>query len=248
MKDTVTVNGIILSSMPVGEADRRISLLTKELGKISCFARGARRPTSKLVGETRPFAFGVFELYPGKDSYTLGSAEIREYFETVVSDLLRSAYGSCFLELAGRISHENTDGGPVLTLLYYALKALTKGRPDPSLVKIILEAKSLQYEGVMPSFARCAKCKKPMENASFRPALMQAVCRECGPEEALYPLSKSALFALRFIEQTEPGKLFTFSVTPEVEREMAGVTDLLLSHELGRPLSSLSLLELLTKS
>ena len=51
MRDTVSVNGIILSAMPVGEADRRLSLVTKELGKISCFARGARKPTSRFVGE-----------------------------------------------------------------------------------------------------------------------------------------------------------------------------------------------------
>ena len=70
MQDTIEVNGIVLSSMPVGEADRRVVLLTKELGRISCFAHGARKPTSRMVGATRTFAFGRFELFQGRDAYS----------------------------------------------------------------------------------------------------------------------------------------------------------------------------------
>ncbi|MBR5738909.1 MAG: DNA repair protein RecO [Lachnospiraceae bacterium] len=245
MRETASVNGIILSSMPVGEADRRLSLLTKEFGKISCFARGARRPTSRLVGETRPFVFGMFELLPGKDAYTLESVDVREYFEPILSDLTRTAYGSCFLELAGRMSHENADGGPMLALLYYALKALVRGKPEPSLVKIVFEAKTLQIEGVMPSFTQCAKCGKALEQAEFLPALMQPVCTDCGPSESLYPLSKSALYALNYTEKTEPGKLFAFSVTPEVEKELKDAVGVLLRHEMNKPLAAESMLELL---
>ena len=63
MADIVQVTGFILSSMPVGEYDRRIVILSKELGKISAFAKGARRPNSHLIGVTRPFIFGTFECY-----------------------------------------------------------------------------------------------------------------------------------------------------------------------------------------
>ena len=246
MRDTVTVNGIILSSMPVGEADRRLSLVTKELGKISCFARGARKPTSRFVGDARPFNFGTFELLPGRDAYALSNANVTERFEAVTEDLVKSAYGSCFLELTGRISHENTDGGPALALLYYALKALGRGAVDPRLVKTVFEAATLRLEGYLPSFTHCAKCRKELSSAFFYPALMSPLCPDCAGENTLYPLSKSAVYALNFIAGTESARLFSFTLKEEVLKEVKDVVDILLSNMLGKPLKSAELLDVLT--
>lgn len=245
MRETILTSGIILSAMPVGEADRRLSLLTKELGKVSCFVRGARKPTNRFVGETRPFAFGTFELLPGRDAYQLYRTEISDYFEAVTSDLVRSAYGSCFLELAGRVCHENTDGGPVLSLLYYALRTLAKGVIRPSLTKTVFEAKILQTEGLLPSFQTCAKCGKAVDHAVFKPAMMQIVCADCDTGEAVYPLSKSALYALNHIAGAEMRTLFTFSVTEEVEKEMTDVVRILMRHTMDKPLRSEALLNVL---
>ena len=109
MADIVQVTGFILSSMPVGEYDRRIVILSKELGKISAFAKGARRPNSHLIGVTRPFIFGTFECYRGRDSYTIFKAEVKNYFEELVSDLDSVWYGYYFAEIAEYYGKENLD-------------------------------------------------------------------------------------------------------------------------------------------
>ena len=222
MTETVQVNGIVLSSMPVGEADRRLLVLTKELGKISCFARGARRPTSALISATRPFAFGRFYLYSGRDSYTLNRAEITEHFEAVVMDVEASAYGMYFLEIAGRFAQENTDEGPLLALLYYALRALTNEHLAKRLVMRIFEMKTLTLEGFAPEF------------------------REGEDLAERLKLSKSAVYALNFIEQTEIPKLFSFTVTDEVLREMGTASEELLARALDRPLKSRAFIDLMT--
>ena len=220
MTETVEVNGIVLSSMPVGEADRRLLVLTKELGKISCFARGARRPTSALVSATRPFAFGRFFLFSGRESYTLNRAEITEHFEPVVMDVEASAYGMYFLECAARFAQENVDEGPLLTLLYYALRALMNARLPKRLVMRILEMKTLALEGFAPEFGEG-----------------DALTERLG-------LSKSAVYALNFIERTEITKLFTFTVTDEVLAEMGSASEELLGRTLERPLKSREFIDL----
>ncbi|MBR6404564.1 MAG: DNA repair protein RecO [Lachnospiraceae bacterium] len=245
MQNGIEVNGIILSVMPAGEADRRLLLLTKELGKVSCFARGARRPTSSLCGSTRPFAFGLFTLNQGRSAYSLSKAEIRTYFEDLPLDVEKSACASAFCELAAYFTRENADESGILALLYYALRALSAGKMHKRLIQAAFECRMLAESGLLPAFSLCARCKKTLTEGVFSTALMQPLCRDCAGSDLRYPLSKSTVYALEFIRNTAPGKLFSFELAPSVRAELLAVTELLLKSAVDRELPARDMLSVL---
>ena len=150
MQEYIWVTGIILKQSPIGEYDRRISLLTKERGKLSAFAKGARRSGSRLAAATAPFVFGKFKLYEGRSSYTLAEADVQNYFEELREDYIGACYGMYFAEVADYYTRENNDEKEMLKLLYQSLKALcAPSLPDP-LVRCVYELRAIAVNGEFP--------------------------------------------------------------------------------------------------
>lgn len=147
MRDVVKVTGMVIKSAPSGEFDKRLVLLTRERGKITAFARGAKRPSSMLMAASRPFSFGQFSLFEGRDAYNLQSAEITNYFAELGMDMEGACYGSYFLELADYYSRENVDETRMLKLLYQSLRALLKDAIPNQLIQRVFELKAMVING-----------------------------------------------------------------------------------------------------
>lgn len=147
MREQVRVTGMVLKASPVGEYDRRLVILTCERGKITAFARGARRPGNPLMACSGPFVFGTFTLYEGKESYTLAGAEVTNYFREIAADMEAACYGSYFLEFADYYGRENVEAVDTLKLLYQSLRALLKESIPNRLVKPVFELKLMQLNG-----------------------------------------------------------------------------------------------------
>lgn len=149
-ENLLSVTGMVIKQEPSGEYDRRIVILTKEKGKISVFAKGARRQNSVLAAATNPFAFGRFTLFVGRSAYSLREAFIDNYFEKMREDLTIAFYGMYFLEIADYYSRENIADVDFLRLLYQGVRTLENPLLPLKFVKAVFELKAIQINGELP--------------------------------------------------------------------------------------------------
>lgn len=216
MGQTCILTGMILDAMPVGEYDKRITILTLERGKITAFARGARRPKNALQAATNLFCFGQFEAYEGRTSYTVVNAQIQNYFRELTKDLDLTYYGCYFLEVANYFCMEHDEAGGQLKLLYQTLRALLVKSLDRRLVRSIYELRSLVCNGVSPNVFSCAHCGSREHLHHFSMTEHGILCDNCAPGQRTYHLDDAAVYALGYIITAPLKSLYTFSVKEEV--------------------------------
>ena len=215
MDNRVFLTGIVLTSMPVGEYDKRITLLSKEQGRISAFVRGARRPKSPLLAAGNPLSFGTFEAFRGRDSYTISKSDIENYFDTLRTDIDGVWYASYFLEIADYYGQEGVDETERLKLLYAALRALEKKQMDPGFVKLVYELKTMTINGDEPNVFQCMDCGKQEDILYFSMNKRGCVCGDCYAKEGGEALKQSVLYTLQYVITTPPEKLFSFTLGEE---------------------------------
>ena len=244
MQEFINVTGIVLKQTPIGEYDRRICLLTKEKGKISAFARGARKPGNRLSAATNPFSFGQFKLYAGRDSYTISEADIQNYFPELMSDYVGAYYGMYFAEVADYYTRENNDERQMMKLLYQSLRALTKKSLDRELVRYIYELKIFTYAGEYPEVFHCTQCGSEEKLKYFSMFQNGMVCEDCKVKAkdglVLHP---STVYTMQYIISTEVERLYTFTVSAEVLAELRMVMDRWRERYLDKTMKSLEILE-----
>lgn len=223
MGQEITVTGIILSSGPVRDYDKRIVMLTKERGRISIFATGARKVNSPLHGMCEPFSFGQFTLYEGRNSYSLQGGKVENYFHKLKQDLELIYYGSYFCEFASYLTRENNDEILIMKLLYQSLRALELGTIPVSLIRSIFEIKILAFHGYAMESFQCIRCGKKEDLTCFQSEAGGVLCSECGKKEKSMVLAESTLYTIQYIMSMPIEKLYTFRVSAPVMRQLKDI-------------------------
>lgn len=216
-RDFVVLTGVVLIARPVGEYDKRLVILTRERGRITAFAHGARRPKSPLIAAANAFVFATFKVYEGRDAYTLVSADPIDFFEDLARKMPGAWYGFYFLELADYFGREGIESTDMVNLLYVALKALIRGAMRDTLVRRVYEFRMLVING-----------------------------EAAPPEEGESSLSPAAIAALQFSASAPLTRLFSFSLSPEAEKEFSTYIERFMRRAVDREMKSLRVLQTLT--
>lgn len=246
MSEPITVTGMVLAATPVGDYDKRMVILTRERGKITAFARGARKSTSPYLAIANPFVFGSFQLFEGRTAYTLSQANIREYFTELAAKQPGVYYGFYFLEIADYYGREGNRETDMLNLLYITMKALIRGQISNRLIRAIFEMRAMMINGEYPRFFECGICGRTEDLTLLSMEASGCICSNCCKQvKDGIPVSTSALYTLQYMVTTPMEKIYTFTLKPEVEREVTRWVKRYIDRYTDKRFKSLEILEVM---
>lgn len=179
--------GVVLRTHKLGEADKIITFLTRDHGKVRAVARGVRRTKSKFGARLEPFTHVDLLLATGRNLDVVAEAvTIHAYSEQLGSDYPRFTSGQVVLETADRlVSEERQPARRQYALLVGALHALARGTSDgPRPASLVMDSyllRALATAGLAPSLDRCATCGAAGPHDWFSPSAGGLVCRSCRP-------------------------------------------------------------------
>ena len=160
-------DGIVLRTQKLGEADRIITILGRNSGRIRAVAKGVRRTKSRFGARLEPFTHVDLMLHVGRSLDIITQAEvIRPYGEPLTADYPRYTAGVAMLETAERFTPvEKEPSLRELLLLIGGLRTLGDGEHEPGLVLDAFLLRSLAVAGYAPALQECARCGAPEASA-----------------------------------------------------------------------------------
>ncbi|MBE7002698.1 MAG: DNA repair protein RecO [Ruminococcaceae bacterium] len=217
MSDKIVTKGIVLRETQTKEADKILTVLTAEQGKLAVVARGARRKNSRIAAASELLAYSELVLFERNGWMMLDEASTLELWDNVRRDVEKLSLASYFAEMAEAVTGEES-AGETLSLLLNALYALDRLDKPQELVKAAYELKLLSISGYEPLVADCAVCgdTAPAEPL-FDPGEGVVLCRGCAGAAAgaLLPLDPGSLAAMRHVIGAERKRMLSFELRGE---------------------------------
>ena len=239
-------DAIVLTRFDLGEADRVLTLITPELGKLKAIAKGIRRPTSRLGGSLEPFAELHVNLARGRTFDVVTGVAVERAFLRLRDSLESTATAWYLAELADRSLEERHAAEPIYLLLRRAYELLDAGMA-PVRVARWYEMRLADELGMRPEVDRCVECDRMLEaGEAYRwvPPLGGVLCQRCpGPPAAAAGLSLEALKLLKAYQRLDIEALATLRLPTDVERETEAAMRAFVAHALEREARSLGFLD-----
>ncbi|MCI2105146.1 MAG: DNA repair protein RecO [Intestinimonas sp.] len=232
----IATQGLVLRETEYKDADKILTVLTREGGKRTVRARGCRRRGSRLTAAAQLLVWSDMTLFEYRDRYTLNEADALDQFLGVRSDLDRLALASYFAEVTEAAAEEGRPDGALLSLILNSLYALDRLKKPLPLVKAAFELKLLCITGYEPLVDACAVCGTP-EPEQPRLSLGEGVihCAACRVGRGIsLPLDASALAAMRHIVLGNPKRLFSFELEKESLRLLSDACQAFLLTQMDR--------------
>ncbi len=243
-----TVKGVILRETPVGDYDKIMTVLTAERGKLSVYARGAKRLKSPLFTATQLFTYAEFTVSKSKTLWYLKTGELIENFYHIRDTLGGAALATYIADVTADIAMEEEPEGSLMRLVLNSFHMIAAKKRPLDLIKGVFELRASAIAGFLPNLVACEGCGNSdldilyfdMASGSFR-------CEECfrassllseklaarrNENEGIYPtgqlisiLSASVFAAMRYAVYSKPERIFSFELKDDALSDFASIAE-----------------------
>ena len=233
---------VVLRTHKLAEADRIVTLLTREHGRVRAVAKGVRRTTSKFGSRLEPFTHVDLMLAEGRNLDTVTQAETLSTFSTTLgNDYERYTAGTVMLETAERLaSEEKQPSVQQFLLLVGGLRAMAAGEHRPTQVLDSYLLRALSVAGYAPSFDACAHCGLEGPHRWFSPSMGGVLCATCRVPGSASPAPETVTLLGALLAGDWP---VVEAATPRQLTEASGLVAAYLQWHLERGLRSLAHVE-----
>lgn len=194
---TYKTEAVVLKQLPIGEADRIVSLFTPGFGKLRAVVRGARKPKSRLAGHLEPLVYSRLMLARGRDLDIVSGVETIRSFSHIREDLGLVGRALVCAELVDAFVTEGQENRRLFASFIQVLETLDSGAGDLAIWDF--EIRLLGLVGYMPELYDCVSCMNRVSQGQhrFSFSLGGVICANCTdlPFKA-NPITKENLYSI----------------------------------------------------
>lgn len=227
----IKTKGIVIAEHNMKDNDEMVTILTPDLGKIGCAAKGARKSKSALMAGTQFLCFGDFVIYKGINSYTINSCEPIEIFYNIRLDIDKLKYASEVAKIIADVTDENQSSYKVLQLVLNTLYVISETDKDLDFILSIFKLRLLSIIGFRPIIEQCVNGDNNKNLNYFSLKDNGLKCDACGKQDkSAIKISETTVKAIKFIIWADPKKIYSFEISEEGKAELKLLTKLYMNN------------------
>lgn len=235
---------VVLRTHRLGEADKIVSVFTRQLGRLRAVAAGAQRPKSRYGGTLEPLSHIRMWLFEreNRDLLRINSVELVESFFDMQKDYRVQIAAQYIAEVSERFLPEREANDRVFRLLVAVLRALKQSQ-EVSRPLVYFDYWLLRLGGFLPEFTRCAACRNGLgAQAFYGPGSEGLLCAACRALQGSTALNVESLLKLAAACQGTLERWFAADKSPAGLREARRFFEELIESHLERKLVTRELL------
>jgi DNA repair protein RecO (recombination protein O) len=232
---------VVLRHSDWGEADRLLTIFTREAGKTRAIAKGARKIRSRKAGHLEPFTRVRLMLARGRDLFIVTQADTVDAYQPIREDLLRTGYAAYVIELLDRFVYDDEGANPTIFHLLTETLSRLCCEPEPRLVVRYYEMRMLDQVGFRPRLFECTNCGEKIkpEDQFFSAAQGGVLCPRCGRDlPGVRTVSMETLKYLRHFQRSSYKEVQRAHPSAAIQNELEALMQYYLTYLLERGLNT----------